>query len=208
FWQWFSYSSHDSGTVQISVKAADGSWSDWVNIGNSQVDVSDWSLMSIDLSAYADQTVRIAFYHVAGRNRYNSGSESYGWFIDEVKIVSGAPQFSGSFEEGWGDWLADRGVWQVGTPNGGGPGSCYSGEGCMGTNLTGNYYANTDSRMISAPMIVPKDHGRLQFWQWFSYSSHDSGTVQISVKAADGSWSDWVNIGNSQVDVSDWSLMS
>ncbi|MCP4367873.1 MAG: hypothetical protein GY797_07145, partial [Deltaproteobacteria bacterium] len=116
FWQWFSYSSHDSGTVQISVKAADGSWSDWVNIGNSQVDVSDWSLMSIDLSAYADQTVRIAFYHVAGRNAYNHGSESQGWFIDEVKIVSGVPQFSGSFEEGWVGWLADRGVWQVGAP--------------------------------------------------------------------------------------------
>jgi len=171
FWQWFSYSSHDAGTVQISVQK-DGVWSDWVNLGNSQVNVSDWSFMAIDLSAYSGQTVRIAFYHSAGRDQYGRGSESHGWFVDEVKIVSGTPQFSGDFESGWGDWSADRGVWQVGTP-GASPAACYAGSSCVGTTLNGVYPVNTDSRLISAPLEVSGVQPRLTFWQWFSYSSHD-----------------------------------
>ena len=138
FWQWFSYSSYDSGTVQISSLNADGAWSDWVSIGKSQVNVSDWSFMSIDLSEYAGQTVRIAFYHSAGRNKYNHASESHGWFVDDVKIVSGTPQFSGDFETGWNDWYADRGVWQVGTP-GAGPAASYAGSACVGTTLNKDF---------------------------------------------------------------------
>ncbi|MBW2740616.1 MAG: hypothetical protein JRE64_17640 [Deltaproteobacteria bacterium] len=143
--------------------------------------------------------MRIAFYHSAARNKYNHASESHGWFVDEVKIVSGTPQFSGDFETGWGDWSADRGVWQVGTP-GAGPAECYAGSSCVGTTLNGVHPVNTDSRLISAPFEVSGVQPRLTFWQWFSYSSHDFGIVQISVQT-DGVWSDWKNLGNSQVNV-------
>lgn len=117
FWQWFSFSSYDQGQVQISALDGDGNWGDWFDTGNSQVDVSGgWSLAAIDLSHYAGKTVRIAFFHIAGRDKYNRASESHGWFIDQVSIVSGAPQFSGSFESGWNDWSADWGVWhKIGT---------------------------------------------------------------------------------------------
>ncbi|MDA3787937.1 MAG: PKD domain-containing protein, partial [Desulfobacula sp.] len=48
----------------------------------------------VDLSAYANQKIRIAFYHVAGRDYYNHASESTGWYIDDVEspIVDTRPR--------------------------------------------------------------------------------------------------------------------
>ena len=113
------------------------------------------------------------------------------------------PEFTGSFESGWGDWSADRGVWEVGTPTAG-PDSCHSGSNCAGTVLGGNYPADTDSRLISPSIMLPTVSGdqelHLRFWHWFSYSSYDAGYVQISVyDETTGEWSDWTTIGNSLV---------
>jgi len=55
----------------------------------------------------------------------------------EVRVK--VPTFTGDFEDGWGDWGADRGIWQVGTPTGDGPGGCFDGTKCVGTHLDGNY---------------------------------------------------------------------
>ena len=64
-------------------------------------------------------------------------------YIDDIEIVTGVPAFSGDFESGWTGWGASRGVWQIGTPSAG-PGACFSGTQCAGTNLSGNYWPNTD----------------------------------------------------------------
>ncbi len=78
----------------------------------------------------------------------------------------------GSFETGWGDWYADRGVWQVGAPTAG-PGGCYAGTQCAGTVLDGNYPSYTDSRLISPTITLENVSGaeeiHLRFWQWFAY---------------------------------------
>ena len=59
------------------------------------------------------------------------------------------------FELGWGDdWFADSGVWGIG-PTTTVPPSPGSGRNTAGTNLTGNYPRNTDSRLIS-PIRIPR----------------------------------------------------
>jgi bacillopeptidase F (M6 metalloprotease family) len=152
--------------------------------------------MDVDLTAYAGKRVRIGFYHSATRDAYNTPSESTGWYIDDIQLVIKVPQLSGDFEAGWGDWSADRGLWEVGTPTAG-PSSCHSGSQCVGTVLSGNYANLTDSRLISPTMLLPGVGGDeallLRFWHWYSYSTYDSGAFQIS--SWDGEkWSDWSTI--------------
>jgi len=200
FWQWFSYSSGDAGYVQISVYDEGlEEWSAWVTIGNSIVNVSPvWSLMNVELTDYAGQKVRIAFRHTA--DNYNN---STGWYIDDVQITKIIPEFTGDFESGWGDWSADRGVWEVGTPTAG-PEEAHSPPNCAGTVLGGNYPTNTDSRLISPSIWLPDVSGdeelHLRFWHWFSYSSGDQGRVLISVYDEGlEEWSGWVQLGASIV---------
>ncbi len=207
FWQWFSYSTYDAGYVQISVYDEGlEEWSDWVTIGNSISDSSPcWSLMNVELTNYAGKKVRIAFYHTAAYP-----NSSTGWYIDDVQITKKIPEFTGDFKSGWGDWSADRGVWEVGIPTAG-PDGAHSSPNCAGTVLGGNHPTNTDSRMISPSIWLSDVSGdeelHLRFWQWFSYSTYDQGYVQISVYE-EGTWSDWQTIsypidGTTPV----WSLM-
>ena len=94
FQQWFSYVGGDYGQVQISVQdELTGAWGGWTNVGTSIVNTSGWSLKDVELTAYAGETVRIAFYHTASRPCCSSSNyESTGWYIDDVEIEStGAP---------------------------------------------------------------------------------------------------------------------
>ena len=56
------------------------------------------------------------------------------------------------FENGWGDWHADCGVWQVGVP---GSGGTHNGANVAATHLSGNYPSQTDSRLVSPQFEVP-----------------------------------------------------
>jgi len=115
--------------------------------------------------------------------------------------VTGDPVFDSpkTFENGIGDWYADRGTWEVGVPLSG-PGSAYSGENVAGTVLNGNYEENVDSRLISPPFKVPaaSENPRLRFWHWYSFSNSDLGFVQI--KTGNGNWEtispDYTNTGS------------
>nr|WP_319393901.1 hypothetical protein [uncultured Desulfobacter sp.] len=73
FWHWFSYSNYnypnhydryDKGHVQVDVFDEDtGSWpGNWQTLGSVQAYSPVWSLMSVDLTAFAGQKIRIAFY--------------------------------------------------------------------------------------------------------------------------------------------------
>ncbi|MEW6290909.1 MAG: choice-of-anchor J domain-containing protein, partial [Thermodesulfobacteriota bacterium] len=167
FWHWFSYYSSDYGTVQISVQdEATGSWSAFTNISAAIVNSSaGWSLMNIDISAYAGKKVRIAFTHYANDDSYVAA----GWSVDQIEIIKKVPQWSGDFEEGWGDWYTDNGVWEIGSPTYG-PASCYSGTKCAGTVLGGNYPTAANSRLISPTIdlgeyeVVGDEELHLRFW--------------------------------------------
>ena len=200
FWHWFHYYpyghnySNDYGRVQISTD--DGQ--SWTTI--SQRDIVDystvWTLCSIDLTAYAGQEVRIAFFHSEDPDHLAPG-----WYIDNVTIEHYEPEFGdGTFEDGWGGWSADRGVWQIGVPTSG-PGSAYEGTSVAGTILDGDYPYYTDSRLISPSVILPTVSGdeeiHLKFWHWFHYYpyghnySYDYGRVQISTDNGQT----WIDIG-------------
>ena len=100
-----------------------------------------------------------------------------------------AGPLSENFELGIGNWYADNGVWQVGTP-GAGPDNCHSGNQCAGTVLNGDYPFDTKSRFISPTIILPAvtgaDEIHLRFWHWFSYSDYISNT--LGGPAFDGGW--------------------
>ncbi|MBG0858682.1 MAG: choice-of-anchor J domain-containing protein, partial [Bacteroidales bacterium] len=182
FWHWYYIFSGDQGIVQI--KVGSGDWqtiSEIYNHSSSGV----WSYPSIDLKAYAGLTVQLAFY-------FTSNSDGYigsGWYIDDIAIITGPIIFNNpeTWELGLGDWYADRGTWEVGTPTSG-PGNAYNGTKCAATVLNGNYSANISSRLISPSFTIPSadQNPALRFWHWYSIYSGDAGTVQI--KTADSEW--------------------
>jgi hypothetical protein len=210
FQQWFSFSRFDSGHVQIQVyNEGTGQWDAWMNISGAMVDMSPWSRKDIDISEYAGLKIRFGFFHTASRGYSPAPSESAGWYIDDIKVVAKAPEFEGSFESNWGDWSASNGVWQIGIPTSG-PDGAYEGEGVAGTNLSGHYPPYTNSRLISPTMALSSVNAseeiHLRFQQWFSFSTFDSGQVQIQVyDEGTGQWDAWENIGDAMVDTSPWS---
>jgi len=202
FWQWFSYSFSDNGTVQIAVfDPATQTFGSWQNVASAVGLYSSvvWSRRIVDLSTFAGKRVRIGFFHNAADDGNVSGPDNgLGWYIDDLTIEVVTPAFTGDFECGWGDWSASNGVWEIGVPSSG-PGSCHGGTQCAATVLGGNYDPNTDSRLetppIDLPVIGAAEELQLRFWQWFSYSFSDNGTVQIAVfDPATQTFGDWQNI--------------
>jgi Putative metal-binding motif len=191
FWHWYSFNCSDFGTVQI--KPNGGSW---VSISEPYYWYSSglWTRPCLDLTAYAGQTVQVAFYFHSENNGssgcgYGSVDVDAGWYVDDVTVETGTPALPDpeDWEGGLGDWGVSRGTWEVGTPTSG-PGSCYSGTQCAATRLDGNYYEAVDSRLTSPPFVVPaaSENPRLRFYHWYSTNCSDFGTVQI--KPDGGSW--------------------
>jgi len=191
FWHWFRMNvddlwGNDQGYVQISVKGGA-----WHTIARPIEGYSPaWTQGYVDLSAYADSTVRIAFYFYS-----NGALNDNGWYIDDISISKGVPIFNNpeTFEFGIGDWNADNGLWEVGTPTVG-PDSAHSGQNCIGTILGGNYPNNANTRLISPQITLVPQQGNfveLYYWHWFRMNEdnlwgNDQGYVQISVKG--GPW--------------------
>ena len=211
FQQWFSYyADGDYGQVQISVwDSGTSTWGSWISEGGAITNGSGgWSLLDIDLTAYAGETVRIGFLQASGTFNVSSG-----WYIDDITIETITPAFSGGFESGWSGWGASGGVWQIGLPAAG-PAGCFSGSQCAGTVLDGNYPVRTVSRLESATMVLPtvsgSDEVHLRFQQWFSYyADGDYGQVQISVwDSGTSTWGSWISEGGAITNGSGgWSLL-
>ena len=219
FMNWFSYASSDAGYVQISVFNNDtNEWSDWENlIADIDNNSSSWSMIDIELTKYSLRSIRIGFYHTAYHPQGLGGiDESTGWYIDNIKILLKNPNYtelSENFESGWSSyWSSDNGLWEIGVPTAG-PETAYEGTNCAGTVLDDNYSGNTDSRLISPTLNLPKidlsEEIHFRFMNWFSYASSDAGYVQISVFNNDtNDWSDWKNlIADIRDNSVSWSMM-
>ncbi|VGO16683.1 Bacillopeptidase F [Pontiella desulfatans] len=205
FWQAFYYPfathANDWGEVQVSsYNAGTGAWSSWSRLSVTATDRSSswWSRIALDLTSYAGQRIRIGFLHTA--DSYNGA----GWYIDDIEIWKGVPEMSSfeGFEDGWGDWHTDHGLWQIGVPSSG-PGSAHSGSKVAATVLNGNYPDYTDSRLISPEIVLPSVSGderlQIRFWQWYNYPTHtyanDWGEVQVSAyNGGTGVWSSWSSL--------------
>ena len=182
FNQKYSYSDNDRGHVQIQVWNGTD-WDDWQTLATpaNSSHYSPWANIHINLSEYAGQRVRLAFYHTS-----SDPFTSTGWTIDNVELWQGTPTFDNpeNFDNGLGDWHTDKGAWQYDSDN-----------KRVTTFLSGNYHKNTDSRLISPEIILPTttkplDRIQLRFDHSFSYSDNDKGQIQIQVWNGTD-WDDW-----------------
>ncbi|MBI4647647.1 MAG: PKD domain-containing protein [Bacteroidia bacterium] len=177
FWHWFSFSSNDWGVVQISNDGGNN-WTNMTNYNYYHTCSSIWTVEEIDLRPWAGMNILFAF-------QFNSAwsGTSWGWYIDDLEIRTGQYTFNNpeGFEAGYGDWSVEHGTWEIGqVTSGSGPGSCHSGVNCVGTLLNGNYDDDVDSRLRTTWFTVPHSNPGLSFYHWFSFSSNDWGSVQIS----------------------------
>jgi hypothetical protein len=191
FWHWYSFACNDGcdyGVVEIRVGTGA-----WQAVSSQYTSFSgDWTYESVDLSAFAGQTVQLAF-HAVYVNYY--GSTDPGWYVDDISVITGTPVFNNpeGFETGIGDWYAEQGTWQVGSPkkSGGAPtnslgAQAYVGTNCAVTLLNANYPVGMNSRFISPAFILPPASSSpyLRFWHWYSFACNDGcdyGVVEIRV---------------------------
>jgi hypothetical protein len=203
FWHWFSFGStpYVSSYGVVEVRVGTGSWSEvsprYYGSGG------DWSYSSVDLSAYAGQTVQVAFQIVAPYDGNGNSGVGPGWYVDDIALLSGTPVFNNpeGFEVGIGDWYAENGTWQVGTPtkSGGAPTNASGAQAHLGTNcavtiLKNNYPAGVNSRYISPAFILPPASMSpfLRFWHSFSFGStpYVSSYGVVEIRVGTGAWSE------------------
>lgn len=203
FWHWYNTYTEDPASVEI--RPVGGPWQ---TLGGPYTWASlVWTRPTLDLQAFAGQTVQIAFHFRAnGDNNVSSG-----WYVDEVEVARGKPVFDlinnpERFSGGIGEWSVEKGDWQVGVPKAG-PGKAYSFSSCAGTVLEGNYYARINTRLISPEFVVPpaSDFPRLRYWQWYSTAQGDLGVVEI--RPASGSWQS-LSEGSIQLNNRGWTRAS
>ena len=199
FWQWYSiagpynngYGNDEGSYGYVEIRVGTNGWQTISPQSYNNNSSGVWTCPSIDLTAYAGQTVQVAFHF---HSAYNT---DVGWYVDDVAVVTGTPVFNNpeGFELGLGDWSTERGTWQVGVPASG-SGSAHSGTNCAATVLAGNYASYVDSRLISPPFVVPSSSAALRFWHWYSFAGpynngygNDEGSYgYVEIKTGTNNW--------------------
>lgn len=184
----------DSGQVQLRV---DGE--DWQDLKGERITVrgDNWSQGLLDLRAFAGQRVRVAFLA-----KTTGAATNEGWFVDDVKLETGPLKLAAveGFENGFGDWSVQGGVWAIGAPtNAAGP-TAYAGSGVAGTNLKVNYGGAQDARLVSPEFTVPAadTNPRFKYLYWYSLG-HNGGIIdygQLQIRSAGG---DWVDVAGEKI---------
>jgi hypothetical protein len=174
FWQWFSL---DNALNYVEISTNSGT--NWISLSLTNLNLSSsgvWSQPSLDLTAFAGDSVQIAF-HFASGCCYGNG---LGWYVDDVAVTTGEAVLS--FPEGFesdpktSQWAVDAGTWEIGAPTGG-PATnsagyrTHTGTNCAGTGFSGNYAISVDSRLISPYFTVPTSGATLRFAQWCSFNN-------------------------------------
>ncbi len=177
YWQWQKYSSSGSCLSDVKIRQHQSSpmgdyWGPWNIIDPGTSGVIDgnspfWRRRGIDLTLFSGGIVQLGFGH--------GGVGAPGWFVDDVEIwdVPVLMNWPGveSFENGWGAWHTDHGVWDLGTPVGAGPGSVQDGVRCAGTALEGVFPTVFEAHLWSPALYLPAvragERAYLQFEVWY-----------------------------------------
>ena len=157
--------SWDRKTVQVST---DGSnWTQVLQLGGP---ASEWTSQSLDLSAYAGQSIRLRFFFDtidALNNQYE------GWYVDEVRITAiggeGGNVFSDRAESGTNGWMT-AGLWHQAADLFSSPTHSWA------YNNGSNYQTGArNSGDLITPWIdlTPAASAKLSFKSW--YETEDTG---------------------------------
>jgi len=174
FLEWFDFNIHadyrDHGKVLIKPIGS----TQWIQLGSNKIMNSGgvWSHTAYDIRTYAGQTVQFAFV-LDVANTYavymsDPSDEGWGWYIDDVEIVTGPPVFNNpeTWESGIGDWYVTNGTWKVSTQT--------DGNHILAAGYDENYYPDVLSMVISPVYSVPcaDMFPRLTFWEAFDFNLH------------------------------------
>jgi hypothetical protein len=193
YWQWQKYQSNLWDTCLSDVKIRQlipgpigNYWGPWniIDPGTSGVIPGYspmWRRRGIDLSLFRGNAVQLGFGHY--------GVANPGWFVDDVEIWN-VPVLTNwateNFENGWGAWHTDEGVWDIGVPSSNGPTNLPSGTHCAGTGLDGAIPTVFESHLWTPAFYLsklnPGEGAYLQFEQWQDYGTPFGIAVQ---------WSQW-----------------
>jgi hypothetical protein len=218
FWHWYSFACAgcgcDYGVVEISTSKT----GPWQPVSPQYTEFStDWTCASVDLSAFAGQTVYLAFHAVLVNCQ---GATGPGWYVDDISVITGNPVFNNpegfeagtnlsgwygnkhvcpcpspgvAFESGADGWYADNGTWEVGSPtkSGGAPtNSQYAGTNYAVTLLSANYPTDMNSRFISPYFILPQGSPYLRFWHWYNFACAGCGCDYgvVEIRVGTNAW--------------------
>jgi hypothetical protein len=83
FWHWWNFNAGDGGRVQVTIDNG-GTWKD-LSPSYTTDSSGQWTRSTLDLNAYAGQTIRLGFYFES-HNVYGS-NVGPGWYIDEIELL-------------------------------------------------------------------------------------------------------------------------
>jgi hypothetical protein len=139
----------------------------------------DWTVAASNLPATPPENTYTQPGFIAGQG-----------FVRVEREVS-PPLLEADFEAGPAGWTESGDSagtrWELGAPDGFGPGTAHSGTTCWGTNLAGNYTLNADVTLRS-PLIdlTGIDAATLSFWHYYDIEPgigadlfFDYGTLRI-----------------------------
>lgn len=81
-------------------------------------------------------------------------------------------------------------TWEWGIPTNG-PGSAYSGEKVIATNLSGDYMSSSNSNIMMPPLDLTNESGFvfMSFMHWYNFeTNYDKGSVHIASDSSDGNF--------------------
>jgi hypothetical protein len=176
----------DVGRVQV--RTLGGDWQDVPGHRITQHGTS-WSQSIVDLRPYAGETVQVGF-RIVTDGSWSGVAE--GWYVDDVSYETGRMTFSTSqdFENGYGDWSVEGGMWAIGTPSATGEPMPVSGTKLIGTNVGSNYAYGHSTRLVTPELKVPANapSPKLRYSYWYEFSGGETGQVQVRVDGSD--WED------------------
>ena len=210
FWQYYQISG-STLELDVSTQGSSGPWTDVSRHygtfeGQTPPSCSGgWTYTTLDLSAYAGQTIWLGYWASGG-----DGSQAAGWYIDDVSVsitasaslpLNTVESFEGFTATDWHGWSADNGLWQVDTPSSG-PGSGHGSSSCA--YVTDNPVYKTDSRLVSPAIDLTSvplgQQVLLEFWEWYQLSLRPGGDPNATLTAIEVStwsgstWTDWTNL--------------
>ncbi len=119
-----------------------------------------------------------------------------GILVCSLLVVSGRAEivWLEDWEDGWNDWYATNGIWEIGDPNSPGPTEAYSELNCAGTVLSSTYPNNANTRLVGPVILIPnaEEHPRLKFFHWYKFRDNDDDFVYVQLLVND----EWINISS------------